>query len=218
MRTGLCCQCKVTPVETHTRRGTLPRCPSCLEANKRGRYDRLNAARKLRHHNKQGVRYPDKFVPQEQQCGYCDQPFTSQRKPNGKPVCDTCIPIAKEIRRTRNLKRVTTLYWKDPEAAKRKRLTMTLALGGISIEWYDAQPKVCGICGTTEPSKKGWCIDHDHSCCGYGVRKGCHKCVRGLLCTQCNSGLGMFKDNPTNLEKAIAWLKRGAGVDRPPGP
>lgn len=31
--------------------------------------------------------------------------------------------------------------------------------------------------------------------------------IRGLLCSQCNSGLGMFKDSPELLEQAIKYLK-----------
>lgn len=32
------------------------------------------------------------------------------------------------------------------------------------------------------------------------------KKVRGLLCQQCNTGLGMFKDNIKYLESAIDYL------------
>lgn len=53
----------------------------------------------------------------------------------------------------------------------------------------------CGICGE---STINLCIDHDH-------RTGK---VRGLLCTNCNVGLGHFRDDPLRLVAAIEWLRR----------
>lgn len=63
-------------------------------------------------------------------------------------------------------------------------------------------------------------VEQDNKCfiCGYefGQVKGdtyvdhCHttKQVRGLLCQNCNTGLGSFKDNTDALQKAIEYLKR----------
>lgn len=47
-------------------------------------------------------------------------------------------------------------------------------------------------------------IDHDHDCCP--GKQSCGKCVRGLLCTRCNTGIGRFKDDTTILQKAIEYL------------
>lgn len=83
-----------------------------------------------------------------------------------------------------------------------------LAAYGLTPENYDsllkAQGEVCAICGgTNKPGKDGGLlhIDHDHS-----TGK-----VRGLLCGQCNRGLGHFKDNPDSLRKAALYLEASNG-------
>jgi hypothetical protein len=93
---------------------------------------------------------------------------------------------------------------------------------GISIEQYSAlyqsQRGACAICGTAinrayegttgkkGPKPNSAHIDHDHRCCS--GKKACGNCVRGLLCSNCNHGLGSFKDSLERLEAAIAYLKR----------
>ena len=70
---------------------------------------------------------------------------------------------------------------------------------------YEAQGGKCKICGTPKwsPSaldaKKVDKLHIDH----------CHdtKKVRGLLCSLCNSALGLLKDNIDSLQKAIAYLE-----------
>src|SRR5690606_3646129 len=69
-----------------------------------------------------------------------------------------------------------------------------------------AQGNSCGICGTQDPGKRGWHTDHDHSCCPGA--KSCGLCFRGLLCANCNQGLGFFKDNLNSLRAAEAYLER----------
>jgi hypothetical protein len=51
----------------------------------------------------------------------------------------------------------------------------------------------CAICGVKMIVP---CVDHCHD-----TGK-----VRGLLCHHCNTGLGMFKDNPKTLKRALAYL------------
>lgn len=71
----------------------------------------------------------------------------------------------------------------------------------ITPEQYDSmfaiQKGLCAICGEPETGKREFlCVDHDHET----------KRVRGLLCHDCNIGLGKFKDDPTRLNKAIWYL------------
>jgi len=65
---------------------------------------------------------------------------------------------------------------------------------GEFYELFDKQDGRCAICHV-EMDKP--CVDHDH-------KTGR---VRGLLCTQCNTGLGMFKDSIRNLASAIVYLE-----------
>lgn len=55
----------------------------------------------------------------------------------------------------------------------------------------------CAVC--LELPKSTLAIDHDHATGLY----------RGLLCSNCNSGLGFFKDKPSLLQAAICYLRRG---------
>lgn len=70
---------------------------------------------------------------------------------------------------------------------------------------FDKQEGKCPICSSTldpgvgtRQKRKGYAhIDH------------CHKTgkIRGLLCHMCNSGLGLFLDEPDRLRKAIEYLE-----------
>ena len=75
---------------------------------------------------------------------------------------------------------------------------------GIDLDAYNAmfteQQGCCAICNAHQSSlKRSLAVDH------------CHETgkVRGLLCTNCNVGLGNFKDSLTNLNTAIAYLSKG---------
>lgn len=77
---------------------------------------------------------------------------------------------------------------------------------GISLERYvemfDAQEGRCSICQRTQA--KALAVDHDHACCP--GKRSCGRCVRGLLCSRCNVALGNFQDDPSIMERAIAYV------------
>lgn len=84
---------------------------------------------------------------------------------------------------------------------------------GITLEQYNSliekQKGLCAACkqipAPTKFCKTGFNIDHDHACCP--GPKSCGKCIRGLLCSACNNGLGCFKDNPTLLRQGATYLE-----------
>jgi hypothetical protein len=59
------------------------------------------------------------------------------------------------------------------------------------------QGGVCAVCGTDNWGSKSPHLDH------------CHNSgqVRGILCGPCNTGLGMFQDDPDLLRAAIKYLE-----------
>lgn len=63
---------------------------------------------------------------------------------------------------------------------------------GITEGEYKNLKKVCQICGC----KENLVIDHSHR-----TMK-----IRGMLCQNCNKGLGFFKDNPILLERASDYV------------
>src|SRR6202034_180751 len=67
-----------------------------------------------------------------------------------------------------------------------------------------AQGGICAVCG--EIKDKPLHYDHDHRCCPKS--KTCGKCLRGLLCSDCNSGLGFFRDDIETLKQAITYLEK----------
>ena len=73
---------------------------------------------------------------------------------------------------------------------------------GITLEQYNEmlvkQDFRCAVCNKhVSKLKKALDVDHNHET---GE-------IRGLLCMNCNIGLGMFSDNIDNLEEAIEYLK-----------
>jgi hypothetical protein len=68
-----------------------------------------------------------------------------------------------------------------------------------------AQGGACAVCGTKTPTAMGgkgkarhFTVDHDHAT---GI-------IRGILCGHCNAALGLLRDDPTTIERALAYIRR----------
>lgn len=87
---------------------------------------------------------------------------------------------------------------------------------GLSLEQYqvllDKYDGNCWTCRTVQAQ----CIDHDHSCCP--STWSCGKCVRGVLCSHCNRGLGMVLDNVETLQRMIDYLDNSLGSKKTGNP
>lgn len=77
-----------------------------------------------------------------------------------------------------------------------------------------AQGGTCALCPRTPSVGRSFAVDHDHSCCPE-KGKSCGRCVRGLLCTRCNVGLGYFRDSSTRLRAAADYVAHHAARATP---
>ena|SRR3990170_4604657 len=106
-----------------------------------------------------------------------------KRHPNGDTYCSTC----KQLRSTA----YRNLY---PERAKQYARTSSVRVR-YGVEWETLEGRPCGICGTDSFNARGPNVDHDHAT---GQ-------VRGVLCHNCNTGLGLLGEE--NLERAMTYLR-----------
>jgi len=87
--------------------------------------------------------------------------------------------------------------------ALRRRAYSLWNLHGITLAEYDALGQACAICGALRGAKnRRLHIDHDH-------RTGV---VRGLLCSACNTAIGLLREDPALFAKALAYLAKTAAA------
>ena len=105
------------------------------------------------------------------------------------------------IKRNSTRFKATTKAWRDRNKEKNRLIHKNCKLKsnfGITLEdfnrMFKEQNGKCKICskGLIKPH-----VDHNHD-----TGK-----VRGLLCNQCNRGLGFFNDNYQLLDKALYYIK-----------
>jgi hypothetical protein len=110
-----------------------------------------------------------------------------------KPIAEyTYRDSKKKVRRAECKECVKSIYASQARKYNLKQF-------GLTVEQYEeiytTQNKGCAICGGVDKNKR-LAVDHCHTTGR----------VRGLLCAQCNQGLGLFKDSPEVLNKAAAYL------------
>jgi hypothetical protein len=98
----------------------------------------------------------------------------------------------------------------DPAARARWNRTYRLSQYGLTPDQFarllEVQGYACGMCREPFEDHEPICIDHDHACCP-DEKRSCGRCLRGLLCTDCNTALG-------HIEKRLAIAK--AYLSHPP--
>lgn len=90
--------------------------------------------------------------------------------------------------------------WRLKNATK-MRYDMVRYYYGITPDQYEEvvrrQLGCCAICGAENSGKRRLHVDHDHKTGKF----------RGLLCSRCNSGIGMFRERELLMRRAIAYLR-----------
>lgn len=124
-------------------------------------------------------------------CRGCGELFWIQRRAKGSGpyvrYCSTCHP---------ERERFSTL--------RRHNLT-----GRAHDAILATQRGACAICGESCRTGRNLAVDHDHECCP--GKRSCGTCIRGLLCADCNNGLGRFRDDPALLIRAAQYLAQSRG-------
>lgn len=119
-----------------------------------------------------------------------------RRRPTGyKARCKSCSPKACPVK-------ASEYYQKNKATISRKAkwYRHKTELNFSEQDYYELlayQEGACAICKRTDNKGKHFHIDHNHST---GE-------VRGLLCKNCNNGIGMLGDNVTICRNAAKYLE-----------
>jgi hypothetical protein len=165
---------------------------------------RLVAAREATARYREGNPPQKAPVAAERICRNCRQVISLKKNAE---VCYDCRALRKELSNI-------NFRLKNPDYAKASRDRNRESIReskyktqyGISLADYDRmlseQRGVCRICGVhprhgRNNGRGNLAVDH------------CHKTgkVRGLLCGRCNTGLGLYEDEPDFLKSAIHYLE-----------
>lgn len=119
-----------------------------------------------------------------------------------------CEPSAEEVFKNKK-KREQKFYTNNPEYGRflhikqRYKLTKEQYLKRLA-----EQENKCAICETLESDtvRKRLFVDHNHACCSGDVT--CGKCVRDLLCDNCNKMLANAKESVATLLRGVDYLRK----------
>ena len=89
----------------------------------------------------------------------------------------------------------TFLYHREKHLKKKFGITEADYLDLLEEQMYCC--KICNKHESENSANRNLAVDHNHET---GE-------IRGLLCDPCNRGLGLFKDNPLVMQKALDYLK-----------
>jgi hypothetical protein len=133
----------------------------------------------------------------------------------GRKQCVTCHEWKTELEFSRQKLVSDGLDPRCRVCANRREVELKykLTVGGY-LAMVVAQNGCCAICARPPAEGAALVVDHDHSCCAYGIRRTCGRCVRGLLCATCNSAFGMLREDITLIARARSYISEGSTIDK----
>ncbi len=124
------------------------------------------------------------------------------------PWCKPCGNAYKRERLSDPTRAAAHREWRRQHDGYDRTKRARYLYGDVDLDaMLASQNSRCAVCQTTEPGGRWgtWHVDHDHACCP--TMKSCGRCVRGLLCANCNTALGKFGDDTEVIARALAYLK-----------
>ena len=119
-------------------------------------------------------------------------------------TCSICGPETKiRIYSNQRVGCLTSSRVLTEEVRRAQRLRRVGLTPETHAALMESQGNLCALCRGPFGDKPY--VDHDHECCP--PKRACQKCIRGILCNSCNTGLGKFKDDPAMLQRAIEYLQ-----------
>ena len=151
------------------------------------------------------------ILPGFKACSQCNETlpiekFYKRSRGGVRADCISCYLLRSKNYYTKNKKELTlknkTYALENKEKIKSAKMRRKF---GIAIEekilLFAKQGNKCAICSCAENNVgRDWDIDH------------CHKTgkIRGILCSNCNRGLGLFQDSSEYLKQACKYLENNA--------
>lgn len=172
-------RCKVKAQKTRDKRRASGLCPHCGNPSPSGDCEDCKKDRR----EKRNERIRNGL------CSTCNK-----LNGNGKTQCDECS--SKESVKDKERR-------KAPGGYRKQKSALLKYLYGITIDEYEEllawQNYTCEICQRPHnPKGRRMFVDHDHET----------GALRGLLCQNCNSVLGLAHDSPEVLRKAADYIEK----------